>query len=46
MASFLASVVGVSGGILAVGAILIHYLREGLDSSSSHIVDPKPKTKF
>ncbi|MGX9135990.1 hypothetical protein ACWV26_16845 [Rummeliibacillus sp. JY-2-4R] len=43
MAPFLASVVGVVGGIFAVGAILIHYLRVGLDSSTSHIVDPKPK---
>ncbi|WP_170061539.1 hypothetical protein [Rummeliibacillus pycnus] len=46
MASFLASVGGMFALLLVSGALLIHYLRVGLDSSTSHIVDPKPKNKF
>ncbi|MFJ8263766.1 hypothetical protein ACIQ4I_17815 [Rummeliibacillus sp. NPDC094406] len=46
MASFIATVGGMFGLLLVSTALLIHYLRVGLDSSTSHIVDPKPKTKF
>lgn len=46
MASFIATVSGMFGLLLVSGALFVHYLREGLDSSSSNIVDPKPKTKF
>ncbi|MGG0657307.1 hypothetical protein [Rummeliibacillus pycnus] len=46
MASFIAIVGGMMGLLLITGALLIHYLRVGLDSSTSHIIDPKPKTKF
>ncbi|MGM9968114.1 MULTISPECIES: hypothetical protein [unclassified Rummeliibacillus] len=46
MASFIATVVGFFGILLVSGAMFVHYLREGLDSSSANIVDPKPKTKF
>lgn len=46
MASFIATVGGMFGLLLVSGALFVHYLREGLDSSSANIVDPKPKTKF
>ena len=46
MASFILSVGGMFGLLLISVALVIHYLRVGLDSSTSHIIDPKPKTKF
>lgn len=46
MASFLASVGGMFGLLIITGAIFVHYLRVGLDSSTTYIVDPKPKNKL
>ncbi|GEK34655.1 hypothetical protein [Kurthia sibirica] len=46
MGLYIATVLGYSAGILAVGALFVHYLRAGLDSSQAEIVDPKPTTKF
>ncbi|WP_312755907.1 hypothetical protein [Rummeliibacillus suwonensis] len=46
MASFIATVGGMFGLLIVAGSLFVHYLRVGLDSSTSHIVDPKPKNKF
>ncbi|MEG0259253.1 MAG: hypothetical protein RR595_00700 [Lysinibacillus sp.] len=43
---FLTTVLGFSVVLLIGLAFFIHYLRVGLDSSSSVIVDPKPKDQF
>ncbi|GEL05878.1 hypothetical protein M2M59_12950 [Rummeliibacillus sp. G93] len=46
MATFMVTVLGVFFAIMGTGAILVHFLRDGLNSSTSHIIDPKPETKF
>lgn len=46
MGLFIATVLGYSGGILAVGSLFVYFLRAGLDSSQAEIIDPKPTTKY
>lgn len=42
MALYVVTVLGYSAAILGVGALFVHYLRVGLDSEQSEIIDPKP----
>lgn len=46
MGLFLTTVTGFFGLLVVSVAMFIHYLRKGLDSSSSVKVDPKPTEKF
>ncbi|MEJ9281022.1 MULTISPECIES: hypothetical protein [Ureibacillus] len=46
MGLFLATVTGYIGILLVAVMMFIHYLRKGLDSTSSVKVDAKPSEKF
>lgn len=46
MGLFISTVLGFFVVLMASMAMFIHYLRVGLDSSSSVQVDPKPNQKF
>ncbi|MBQ0139137.1 MAG: hypothetical protein KBT36_07565 [Kurthia sp.] len=46
MGLYVVTVIGYIVGILGVGALFVHYLRVGLDSKQSEIVDPKPTTEY
>lgn len=46
MGLYVVTVIGYFTAILGVGALFVHYLRVGLDSKQSEIVDPKPTNKF
>ena len=42
MALFTVTVLGFSGGLLAVGYTILHYFGKGMSSKDSSTVDPKP----
>ncbi|GEK31533.1 hypothetical protein KZO01_18420 [Kurthia zopfii] len=46
MGLYVVTIIGYMAAILGVGALFVHYLRVGLDSKQSEIVDPKPTTKY
>lgn len=46
MGIFLTTVTGYIGLLLISLVFVIHYLRKGLDSSSTVEIDPKPTDKF
>lgn len=46
MGLFVVTVFGYFVAILGVGALFVHYLRAGLDSKQSEIIDPKPTSEL
>lgn len=46
MGLYVVTVVGYFVAILGVGALFVHYLRAGLNSKQSEIIDPRPTDEY
>lgn len=46
MGLFIATILGFSGGILAIGAVIMFYFSSPMNNQDAIIVDPKPTNKF